>query len=433
MKKILLILLILFCLFALAQLIRPTIINPPVTQDVQVPDSVKAILQKGCYDCHSNQTDLKWFDKITPVNFLVAGHIRDGRKALNFSHWDSLAPADRKSKLFWAINDIRNGEMPLSSYLLAHSGARIDSNEAVVFEHYLAAVSPYKVSDSIALHAIDTQYAQIKNHPVATIQPEWNGIAFLKGFDHWVAISTTERFDNNSLRVIYGNDIAVKAISENHINPWPDGTAFAKAAWKEKSDSLGNIATGEFLQVEFMIKDSKQYAATKGWGWARWRGTDLKPYGKDAGFTSECTTCHRPVKDNDFVFTYPIAFGKASDFKNTSLNNSAALPQGLAFDPLQGEVVNTYINDKERTTATLYRVKQTSSNILTLVTWQQQPDPRWFGARIPASSLAVEVVGADSTYQYYAGSPLQLQTTTNTAERKAWMLTQKPMLLPQVK
>jgi hypothetical protein len=123
-------------------------------------------------------------------------------------------------------------------------------------------------------------------------------------YKNWKAISSTERFDNQSLRVILGH--RSKAIAENHINPWPDGAAFAKVAWLQQPDKKGFIRTGTFWQVEFMIRDSKRYAATKNWGWARWRGTDLKPYGKDADFTSECIGCHTPVRKNDYVFTMPI-------------------------------------------------------------------------------------------------------------------------------
>jgi hypothetical protein len=55
-----------------------------------------------------------------------------------------------------------------------------------------------------------------------------------------------------------------------------------------------------------MIRDSDKYASTKGWGWARWRGADLVPYGKDAAFTSECVNCHNPVRNSDYVYTLPI-------------------------------------------------------------------------------------------------------------------------------
>jgi hypothetical protein len=58
--------------------------------------------------------------------------------------------------------------------------------------------------------------------------------------------------------------------------------------------------------VEFMVRDSQKYAGTLGWGWGRWRGATLKPYGKDASFTSECVGCHRALRDTDHVFTTPI-------------------------------------------------------------------------------------------------------------------------------
>ena len=108
------------------------------------------------------------------------------------------------------------------------------------------------------------------------------------------------------MRQILGNDIAVKAIAENHINPWPDGTAFAKVAWWQQADEKGEVRPGRFFQVEFMLRDSQKYAATLGWGWGRWRGTDLKPYGKDAEFAKECVGCHSPLRNTNFVFTLPI-------------------------------------------------------------------------------------------------------------------------------
>jgi hypothetical protein len=71
----------------------------------------------------------------------------------------------------------------------------------------------------------------------------------------------------------------------------------------------GGLQTGKFIQVEFMVKDAKKYASTAGWGWGRWRGMDLKPYGKDAHFTDECVGCHTPVKGNDYVYTQPVERG----------------------------------------------------------------------------------------------------------------------------
>jgi len=73
-------------------------------------------------------------------------------------------------------------------------------------------------------------------------------------------------------------------------------------------DSDGEIHTGAFRQIEYMIKNDKKYADTKGWGFARFKTLKMIPYGKTAMFTTECVNCHRPMKDNDFVFTQPVKF-----------------------------------------------------------------------------------------------------------------------------
>jgi Haem-binding domain/Cytochrome P460 len=342
-------------LFALAQLIRPTISNPPVTLEVQVPDSVKAVLRKGCYDCHSNETDLKWFDKITPVNFLVADHIEDGRRALNFSNWDSLDAGTQKALLFRSVNDIRNGEMPLQSYLTLHSGARLNDQELSILENYLTTVSVPVINSA---NTISVKYKEPDK-----VSPEWNGIPFISRFENWRIISITDRFDNGSFRAIYGNETAVKAISEGKINPWPDGTVFAKAAWKQQADSSGNISMGSFYQVEFMIKESNRFSSTLGWGFGRWLGAELKPYGKNAGFARECVSCHRPLKNSDYTFTIP-------------LNDSNSISH-------KGRLLSEFVNTPEHTMSILF---EDSSQ----VTWSQRPDPRWFGARIPDRLVSAE-------------------------------------------
>lgn len=442
-KKTIIILLTLLVIFGAAQLIRPGITNPPVTQDVTVPDSVKAVLRKGCYDCHSNETALKWFDKITPANFMVADHIKEARAVLNFSHWDSLQPPAQKSLLFWALNDVRNGEMPLGSYLLVHTGAKLTEADVNLLQNYLLAISTRKPSDTVAV--------QQPRHsgPVA---PGFNGLAYIPGFENWKAISTTDRFDNGTMRVIYGNDIAVKAIEEKNINPWPDGTVFAKAAWAAQTDSMGTISSGQFIQVEFMVKDSKKYAGTKGWGWGRWRGGALKPYGKDAGFVNECTSCHRPVEKNDFVYTYPLHLSSAVATKavtaytlESAFNDAASVPGPAGSAPLQGIVLNSYVNPRHQTMATLYGNKPAADYLLnhadglypdgaelTLVTWQQQPDPRWFGGNIPGAAQKVEVVKFDKGPHYasYQCSPWQEVINPDAASAMQWIIKQRMQILP---
>lgn len=158
------------------------------------------------------------------------------------------------------------------------------------------------------LAADDAQYQEWirEGSPARTVASAPNGIEFPFDYKNWKAISTSNRFDNQTMRVILANDTGIKAIAEKHINPWPDGTAFAKVAWFERDDGQGQVRPGAFFQVEFMFRDRQKYAATKGWGWARWRGAGLTPYGKDAGFSAECIGCHAPLRDADYVFTMPL-------------------------------------------------------------------------------------------------------------------------------
>jgi len=289
------------------QFIRPTLTNPPVTAELQAPAEVKEILRNSCYSCHSNETRLPWFDKVVPAFWIVTSDVREARRHLNFSEIGKLPAAQQKGFLFEAVNQIQMGAMPLPSYLRVHPHAAVTPEQLAVLRNYLAPPDT-AMAPAADTSAADEQYGKwVKSsEETLNVQPEPNGVAFLPDYKNWKAISSTERYDNHTMRVILGNDIAVKALAEGHINPWPDGTAFAKVAWLQQPDGMGVIHTGPFIQVELMIRDGKRYADTAGWGWGRWRGTDLKPYGKDAAFTNECVSCHAPVSKNDYVYTMPI-------------------------------------------------------------------------------------------------------------------------------
>jgi hypothetical protein len=90
------------------------------------------------------------------------------------------------------------------------------------------------------------------------------------------------------------------------FSPGPEGAAFARVAWQAVPDAQGVLRTGKFVQVEFMVKGKTKYKSTAGWGFGRWLGTELKPYGADARFTGECVGCHTPVRDNDYAYTTPL-------------------------------------------------------------------------------------------------------------------------------
>jgi len=289
------------------QWVRPELRNPPVTAELQAPPEVKQILRNSCYNCHSNETKLPWFDKIVPAYWLVVSDVKQARSRVNFSEIGAQPAAKQKGTLFEAVNQIQLGAMPLPSYLRVHPGAVVTAEQLGVLRAYLNPATPGAAA-AAEVEAAGGQYAKwiAAGNRQTQVQAEPNGIPFLPEYKHWKAISSTDRFDNQTMRVILGNDVAIRAIAGNHINPWPDGTSFAKVAWFQQRDGNDIVRTGAFQQVELMIKDSKKYAATKGWGWGRWRGADLKPYGTTPAFSDECIGCHLPVRSNDYVFTIPM-------------------------------------------------------------------------------------------------------------------------------
>jgi len=307
---------VLAVLFLCLQLVRPKLENPPVTAELKAPPPVLAVLKNSCYSCHSNETKLPWFDRVVPAYWLVTHDVKEARAHLNFSEIAKLPEAQQRGFLFEAVNQIQLGAMPLPSYLKVHPGAAVSPADLAVLRTYLATPAPSpdpQVAASnaaTASAAADLEFAgwiKPKAAPL-TVQPEFNGVAFIDDYKNWRPISSTDRFDNHTMREILGNDIAIQAIAEKHINPWPDGAAFAKVAWAQAApDADGIVKTGKFIQVELMIKDAKKYASTAGWAWGRWRGDDLKPYGKTAAFQNECTSCHEPVRKNDFVYTMPFS------------------------------------------------------------------------------------------------------------------------------
>ncbi len=144
-------------------------------------------------------------------------------------------------------------------------------------------------------------------HAGNAVSPTPNGIAFPEDYKDWRVISSSHRLDNNTLRVILGNETAIEAARSGQTNPWPNGAILAKLVWKDSTLPSWEkaVVPGEFVHVEFMIKDSKKHQNTGGWGFARWKGLQQEPYGQDASFVYECFGCHTPVKENDYVFTHP--------------------------------------------------------------------------------------------------------------------------------
>jgi hypothetical protein len=130
------------------------------------------------------------------------------------------------------------------------------------------------------------------------------------GYRDWKVVTTAhEAGDLNDIRAVLGNDIAIKAYRENKL-PFPEGSIVGRIAWsyvpseefnktfgKEQSFVAGP-PTEAYLQ--FMVKDSKKYGTTGGWGYSSF-DQNLKP--TDVKLMQSCFPCHQAVKDRDFIFS----------------------------------------------------------------------------------------------------------------------------------
>ncbi len=113
----------------LIQLIPVERSNPPVTGEISSRPEVKSIMERSCYDCHSNQTNWPWYAHIAPVSFFVVHDVEDGREHLNFSEWQSYPAEKQKNLVMELLEEVEKGEMPLFMYTIMHSNANLSEGE----------------------------------------------------------------------------------------------------------------------------------------------------------------------------------------------------------------------------------------------------------------------------------------------------------------
>ena len=136
-----------------------------------------------------------------------------------------------------------------------------------------------------------------------------SGLAIPSGYRDWRLISVArEEGTLDDLRAILGNDIAIEAYRKARL-PFPDGTIIARLAWSYVASEENNKVFGRAQSfvagapkngVQFMVKDSKKYASTGGWGFAQFN--DGKP--ADEAVHNTCLPCHQAASTRDFVFTH---------------------------------------------------------------------------------------------------------------------------------
>ncbi len=127
------------------------------------------------------------------------------------------------------------------------------------------------------------------------------GVRIPEGYRQWELIAPSREAGFVELRGILGNAVAIKAYREGTL-PFPDGAMLAKLAWKEvpSAEFAGAFVPGHTTTVQIMVKDSKKYASTGGWGFGRF----IDGKAVDEAQHKTCFACHQAnVKNHDFVFT----------------------------------------------------------------------------------------------------------------------------------
>lgn len=147
----------------------------------------------------------------------------------------------------------------------------------------------------IAITAADDARAAVPASPIY-------GVTVPDGYRGWELVAPAReaaRFDE--LRVVLGNDIAVRAYRQGSL-PFPDGSVLVKLAWKEvqSPDFASATIPGAATTVQVMVKDSKRYAASGGWGFGRF----VAGVPTDEAQHRTCFACHQArVQGRDYVFT----------------------------------------------------------------------------------------------------------------------------------
>jgi hypothetical protein len=150
--------------------------------------------------------------------------------------------------------------------------------------------------------------SQAEDRAPAGLSAPIYGIEVLPGYRDWRLISVArEEGTLDDIRGVLGNDVAIRAYREGTV-PFPEGTVIARLAWSYTPSEENNAAFGRpqsFVAgaakngVQFMVKDSKKYASSGGWGYAHF--DDGKP--ADEAMHQACHPCHQAVQARDFVFT----------------------------------------------------------------------------------------------------------------------------------
>ena len=113
--------------------------NPPVETEVSAPSEVRQVLERACYDCHSNESQWPWYGYVAPASWLVAYDIEEAREHMNFSTWNRYDREEQLHLIEEVWEEVDEGEMPPFFYTPLHSHANLDANDRAVLRAWAEA------------------------------------------------------------------------------------------------------------------------------------------------------------------------------------------------------------------------------------------------------------------------------------------------------
>ena len=132
----------LLTLFLAAQIYQPERSNPPIDESktifaaLNVPPDVKAILDRSCSDCHTNNTKWPWYSYVAPTSWLTARDVKNGRSSLNLSIWGTYKRTRQAGKLDDISEQLTTDKMPLKPYRMMHPGAVLTKEEIALVSRW---------------------------------------------------------------------------------------------------------------------------------------------------------------------------------------------------------------------------------------------------------------------------------------------------------
>ncbi|HYI07728.1 MAG TPA: heme-binding domain-containing protein [Thermoanaerobaculia bacterium] len=121
------IVIVLAVVFLGMQFYRPARTNPVTdpSKILRAPAHIQPILERSCYDCHSNESKWPWYTNVAPLSWSIIDHVNEGREELSFSEWGNYSPKKADHKLEEICEMVERRDMPLPEYLWLHRDAKL--------------------------------------------------------------------------------------------------------------------------------------------------------------------------------------------------------------------------------------------------------------------------------------------------------------------